>query len=185
MKPITLELIKAAIQKKGYIWFTDKVNIGGIRTNNNTPDAWNDFIYIEFKGKFLFFVGTTRPGVYWLQHPSRQNGTFVMAPGQHIDCWYKSLHNGYPALCQCKPMPGYRDNDKDNLVDPDTTKIYMDGEGVDIHHAHALVKQTVIDKYSAGCQVIDAFSDWQQFFEIYTSSTQEFYSYTLLLENEL
>ena len=181
---ITLEKLKFASAKKGYIWFPDKVNLIGIRTNNNNPDTWNDFIAIEFKGKFYVFQGTTRPGVYWLQHPMRESGTFVMIPGQHIDCWKKGLHNGYPALVQCKTVPGWRDADKDNIVDPGA-KVYTDGQGVDIHHAHETVVQNVIDKYSAGCQVLRKYFDWQVFFETYSESTQEFFSYTLLMENDL
>lgn len=182
---ITAEQIKQAVIKKGYHWFIDSVNIVGIRTNNNTPDRWNDLICISYKDKAHVFVGTTRPGVYWLQHPMRESGTFVMVPGQYIDCWKKGIHSGYPALTQCKPIKGWRDADKDNIVDPDKTKIYTDGQGVDIHHAHEHTVQTVIDKYSAGCQVIRTFADWKTFFEIYTESPQEFFSYTLLEEKDL
>jgi hypothetical protein len=185
LENLTLESVKKAVLSKGYSWFLDKVNIVGIRTNNNTPDAWNDFLCIEFKGIFYAFKGTTRPGVYWLQHPMREEGTFVMAPGQYVDCWQKGLHSGYPALVQCKPVKGYRDKDKDNIVDPDTTKIYLDGQGVDIHHAHKFVTQSVIDKYSAGCQVIDKYSDWCEFFELYGESNQTLFSYTLILEGDI
>ncbi len=184
LSDLNLEVIKKAVLNKGYSWFLDKCNIGGIRTNNNTPDGWNDFIWIEFKGIFYVFKGTTRPGVYWLQHPMRESGTFVMMPGQYVDCWKKGLHSGYPALVQCKPIKGYRDSDKDNLVDPDITKIYTDGQNVDIHHAHQYVTQTVIDKYSAGCQVLDAYEDWQTFFELYGESPQTLFSYVLLTEND-
>jgi hypothetical protein len=182
---LTLAKIKEAYKKKGYTWFEDKVNIGGIRTNKNDVDRWNDFIFIEHKGVFHIFQGTTRPGKYWLQHPMRDAGTFVMVPEQYIDCWKKGMHSGYPALVQCKPIKGWRDSDKDEIVDPDKTKIYTDGQNVDIHHAHQYVKQVVIDKYSAGCQVICDFSDWQNFFEIYSEAMQEFYSYTLIEENDL
>jgi hypothetical protein len=184
MKAVTLDLIKSVVHSKGYQWFDDKVNIGGIRTNDNTPDRWNDFIYMEYRGRFHIAVGTTRPGVYWLQHPERQAGVFVMCPGQHIDIWHKGNHHDYPALTQCKAMPGWRDNDRDNLVDPDKSKIYMDGQGVDFHHAHTTVKQVVIDKYSAGCQVTDDILDWNIFFAMFMSSPQEKFSYVLLEEND-
>lgn len=182
---ITLEQIKKAVIKKGYQWFPDKVNITGVRMNNNTPDGWNDYISISYKDKSFVFKGTTRPGVYWLQHPMRESGTFVMVPGQYIDCWKKGIHSGYPALVQCKPIKGWRDSDKDNLVDPDKSKIYTDGQGVDIHHAHEYVTQIVVDKYSAGCQVVCAYANWKQFFELYTESPQEFFTYTLLEEKDL
>ncbi len=181
---LTLEAIKEIVLNKGYAWFLGKVNLGGIRTNNNTPDGWNDYIWIEYNGKFHIFKGTTRPGVYWLQHPMREEGTFVMMPGQYVECWQKGLHSGYPALVQCKPIRGYRDADKDNVVDPDIDTVYTDGQNVDIHHAHQYVTQTVIDKYSAGCMVLDAYSDWQIFFELYAESPQSLFSFTLITEND-
>lgn len=179
----TLEQIKAVVVSKGYKWLSD-VNIGGIRTNNNAIDRWNDWLYIEYKGKFHIAQGTTRPGLYWLQHPSRESGVFVMCPGQHINIWKKGFHHDYPALIQCAPIPGWRDNNLNALVDPDMSKIYMDGQGVNFHHAHATVKQVVIDKYSAGCMVTDDIKDWNIFFELYGESKQAEFSYTLLEEND-
>lgn len=182
---ITLDFIHSLYQKKKYQWFSDKVNIIGFRTNNNTVDGWNDFIAMEYKGKFHVAVGTTRPGKYWLNHPERQSGVFVMVPGQHIDIWEKGLHHDYPALVQCSPIPGWRDSNLDNIVNPDRSKIYLDGEGVNFHHAHNTVKQSVIDKYSAGCQVTDDIKDWNIFFEMYGESLQSKFSYTLLTEDDL
>jgi hypothetical protein len=182
---ITAEQIKAAVIKKGYHWFDDKVNIVGVRTKDQTPDKFNDFITISYKGEFHCFEATTEPGVYWLKNPMRVTGTFVLPTGQWIDHWGFGIHHTYEALVLKGLIAGWRDNNKDNLVNPDKSKVYSDGQAVNIHHAHENIIQSVIDKYSAGCQVIRKFSDWLIFFGICKASKQEFFSYTLIEENDL
>lgn len=185
MKPITKELLQDVFKKKSYIWQPDKVNIVGIRSNDNTPDKFNDYICISYKDEFHIFNATADPGVYWLQNPERVSGTFVMMPGQYVDSWQIGIHKTYKALTQCKTIRGWRDSNKDNLINPDLHKVYTDGQGVDIHHAHETVIQTVIDKYSAGCQVIQKFSDWLIFFGLCEIAKQNYYTYTLITENDL
>lgn len=185
MKTITLEVLKDTLKKKCYKYFEDKINIIGIRTNDNTPDKFNDYICVSYKDEFHIFEATTDPGVYWLKNPMRVTGTFVMMPGQYIDCWTWGTHVHYEAFVLCKPIRGYRDSNKDNLINPDLHKIYTDGQGVDIHHAHETVIQNVVDKYSAGCQVTRKFSDWLILYGLGKTSKQKYFSYTLLEENDL
>lgn len=184
MLDLSKERIQSIIKAKGYLWFNDKINIVGVRTNNNASDKWNDYLVVSYKDEYHVFVGTTRPGVYWLKHPMRSTGAFVMKPGQYIDSWRKGMHSGYPALVQCKSIKGYRDKNLNDVVDPDINTVYTDGQYVDIHHAHAVTVQTVIDKYSAGCQVICDFENWETFYYLYMLTKQEYFSYTLLVEND-
>lgn len=185
MKQITKTLLEFTVKKLGYQWFNNGVNIIGIRTNDNTPDKFNDYLCISYKDEFHVFEATTDPGVYWLNNPMRVTGTFIMIPGQYIDSWKIGIHVHYEALTLCKLIKGWRDNNMDNTLNPDKSKVYSDGQGVDIHHAHETTIQTVIDKYSAGCQVIRRFSDWLIFFGICKASKQEFFTYTLITENDL
>ncbi len=185
MKLITEEILKQIVLKKGYKWFDDKINIIGIRTNDQTPDKFNDYMAVAYKGEFHLFPCTTEPGVYWLKNPMRVTGTFVMIPDQYIDCWKIGFHHDYEALVLCGIIQGWRDSNKDSLINPDKSKVYSDGQAVDIHHAHNTVVQTVIDKYSAGCQVIQKFSDWLILFGLVKAAKQDKYSYTLITENDL
>ncbi len=185
MKTLTNEIIQESLKKRGHLWFDEKINIIGIRSNDNTPDKFNDFIAVSFKDEFHVFEATTDPGVYWLENPQRVTGTFVMIPDQYIDCWKIGIHNTYKALVLCGIIQGWRDSNKDNLINPNKSKSYSDGHAVNIHHAHETVIQNVIDKYSAGCQVIRKFSDWLIFFGLCEASKQEFFTYTLLTENDL
>jgi len=185
LKEITKESIKAILTKMGYLWFDNEINIIGIRTKDQTPDKFNDFMIISYKDEFHIFNCTTEPGVYWLKNPMRVSGTFVMKPGQYINKWKLGYHHTYEALVLAGIIQGWRDYDKDNVVDPDKSKVYSDGKAVNIHHAHENTIQTVIDKYSAGCQVIQKFSDWLIFIGLVKEAKQEFYTYTLIEENDL
>ena len=182
---LTKEQLKTIMSKKHYVWFEDKINIVGIRTNDQTPDKFNDYMIVSFKDEYHIFSCTTEPGVYWLKNPMRVTGTFVMKPNQYVDSWSIGIHHTYEALVLTSLIQGWRDSDKDNIVDPDKNKVYSDGQAVNIHHAHETTIQTVIDKYSAGCQVIQKFADWLIFFGLVKAAKQEKYSYTLLEEADL
>ena len=50
MKTLSKELIERAVKAKGYKWFEDgQLNIVGIRTNDETPNKFNDYITISYK----------------------------------------------------------------------------------------------------------------------------------------
>lgn len=180
--------IESIIKAKGYLWFEDKVNIVGIRTNDNTPDKFNDWITVSYKingvWKFEVYEATTDPGLYYLNNPMRLSGTFVMAPGQYVDVYEWGTHVSYEALILTGKIRGWRDSNKNNIIDVDKTKIYTDGKYVDIHRAHEKVIQWFIGKYSAGCQVIRKYLDWLSFLGILKSSKQKKFTYTLLEEDD-
>jgi hypothetical protein len=45
---ITIELLKAALAKKGYKWYTDRPNLIGIRATLDVPDSFNDFFCLAY-----------------------------------------------------------------------------------------------------------------------------------------
>lgn len=46
---ITIELLKSALSKKGYKWYTDRPNLIGIRATMDVPDAFNDFFCLVYQ----------------------------------------------------------------------------------------------------------------------------------------
>ena len=46
---ITIDLLKNALSKKGYKWFTDRPNLIGIRSTLDVPDSFNDFFCLVYQ----------------------------------------------------------------------------------------------------------------------------------------
>ena len=46
---ITIELLKNAISKKGWKWFTDRPNLIAIRSTLDVPDSFNDFFCLVYQ----------------------------------------------------------------------------------------------------------------------------------------
>ncbi len=82
------------------------LNIGGIRTNDITPNTFNDFefcFYRDEKGEEQFHLWeiTTDPGLYYLRFPLYKKGTAILSPGQYSGCRQIGMHRGkYKALVQ-------------------------------------------------------------------------------------
>lgn len=185
MLSLNKEILKKTIESKGYKWFENGVNIIGVRTNDATPNKFNDFICICYKDVFYGFEATTDPGMYWLKKPMNVKGTAILVPGQYIDSWTIGLHSKYEALRQVKPVAIYRDNNRNEVLDMNPNTIQKGVFGINIHRAHLTVLQWVVEKYSAGCQVIRSAKAFSKFMEICKSSKQTYFSYTLLEEKDL
>jgi len=129
------------------------------------------------------FPITTDPGTYWLEHPIQELGAAIVKEGQYRGLWQKALHQGkYAALCQRKPITVIRDFNKDNRLDfetPDLTGLrvatteaggetlreYFEEDhlvwressglyGINCHRASENGHSINVDKWSAGCQVL-------------------------------
>jgi hypothetical protein len=189
MKTLCKEVIERAVKDKGYQWFLTKVNIVGIRTNDLKANTYNDFLtltwYQNNQWNFIGFEATTDPGLYWLKNPSNVKGCAIVAPGQYINLWQLGIHSGYEALVQTgNKIKVYRDNNRDNYLNLDG-QIDFGYFGINCHRSHPSVLQWVIEKYSAGCQVIRKGESWNKFLSIIKANKQDFYSYTLLTEDDL
>ena len=81
-------------------------------------------------------------------------GTAIMKPGQYRRAYKVGKHKGYKALQQSGPVTVYRDNDRDEELD--TTGVGEDTgmHAVNIHRASRVRASTQVDKWSAGCQVM-------------------------------
>lgn len=95
---------------------------------------------------------TSKPGTYYVKNPLSEKGVAILKSGFLKDSHQLGLHQGkYQALIQAKELTVYRDNDKDDWAD--YTKTDTGWFGINIHRANALWTSTVVDKWSAGCQV--------------------------------
>lgn len=192
----TPQSIKAAIRSKGYVVFGDErgydLNIFGIRTNDSQSNSFNDLVGVMYlfdnKWNCFYFPATTDPGTYWREHPMNVDGTAILVPGQYRGAYKVGEHKGYPALQQQKPLKVYRDNNKDKVLNMDPASIKEGMYSINIHRSSHLHPSTQVNKWSAGCQVIQdplqfefLISLARKASEIYGNS----FTYTLLTEDDL
>lgn len=167
----SIDQIKKVFCKKMYKLRRGRyeLNIFGIRNDSSKPNSFDDTICVFFKDEYddnvlLCFPATTDPGSYWLQHPLNTEGTAIMQEGQYLEVYKIGLHKNYKALQQVGQINFVRDNDKDNELDFDAPKKIKEVIYANIHHAADKENSLSVDKWSAGCQVIQ--KGWQEFIEL-------------------
>jgi hypothetical protein len=174
-KYFSIEKIKNAYKKKGYVFFENgnfNLNIFGIRSKIREAGKFDDFIgycYKNEKGIEEFFLvkATTDAGTHWLKNPMNKKGTAILVPNQYRGVYQIGLHQGkYEALVQVKPMSVYRDNDKDIILEFDESKIEKGLFGINIHRSNPRTESVINEKWSAGCQV---FSNALSYFHFMTT----------------
>ena len=173
---LTLDLIENTVKDKGYNWF-DKgdynLNIVGVRnsaTGDEVTNKFDDKITLSYKvdgeWQFYSFDATTDPGRYWVENIMRVEGVACMKPGQYKSYRIDKHRGNYDALCQREgEVEVYRDSNKDGYYDLDDNNTQTGFFGINIHRATARKgkKSSQVDKWSAGCQVIAANEDWEEF----------------------
>jgi len=183
------------VESKGYKVFENgdyDLNLIGVRKKDGTPNKYDDTMTVCYKRDGLWqqerYPITTDPGVYWLHHPMRVEGTAILVPGQYRSAYKIALHRGkYSALVQKGRVKVFRDNNKDSVHDmaPDSV---MDGYfGINIHRS-GKDTTTRVNKYSAGCQVFSDFADFANFMDLCELQASErgwkTFTYTLLEEED-
>lgn len=190
---------KKLFQKKGYVYY-DKLpydlNIIGVRnsSSNRVTNKFDDAIVIEYKtpsgvDKRLIYAATTEPGNEYMVHPLSK-GAAILVPGQYRSVYSIDLHKGkYQALCQKAPVKVYRDYNKDQIYDMDPKTIESGIFGINIHRAGRYAESTLVDNWSAGCQVL---ANPQNFNSLMTLAKQQVkqglgnkFTYTLITSNDL
>lgn len=192
----TKEQIIAVLDKKGYHFFdkdkTYNLNIIGIRSTNEIANSFDDWLYLIYRDealelKIYEFPITTDPGAYWLKNPLHVNGTAILVPGQYQGSHHIGLHQGkYKALRQKTPVKVWRDNTKDTQIDKNG-KIYEGIFGINIHRSNAHKASTVVEKWSAGCQVFKDVSDFNFFMTTCEKASRihgNSFTYTLIEESD-
>ena len=174
MSCYSIEQVKTAVIKKGYKWFESgdyNINIVGIRnssTGARVTNQFDDCICISYKDKGEWvhrcYNATTDPGKHWIRTLLNPKGTAILVPGQYRGAYKIGKHQSrYEALVQKLPVKVYRDGDRDMEYDMDSKTIQEGFFGINIHRASSTVVSRLIDKWSAGCQVIASpfeFSDF-------------------------
>lgn len=160
---ITVQDITKVLGKKGYkIFEGDKkpfnLNIVGIRSNDMTPDDFNDLITIFWRynshWSLLKFKATTDPGLYYLNNPIKgTKGTGILKPNQYPGMWEIGKHKGEEAFVQVKECSVYRDDNRDSSFDMDESTVETGYFGCNGHNSNNLMESIKVGKYSAMCQV--------------------------------
>jgi len=170
-----------------------ELNIVGVRTDNWTPNSFDDFIFVFYKDDKGNWQGsknpaTTDPGTYWLKNPMSPQGTAILKKGQYNNSHAIGSHRGqYTALVQVAPVTTIRDYDRDNKLSYESLKTTTGLYGINIHRAGSSGTTKVVDKYSAGCQVFSDASDFASFIETAKKHKDLYgnlFTYTLIDERE-
>lgn len=180
MRTPTIEELKAKFTELGYKW--EPFHLIGIRSAANEPNKFDDLIGVVNGNELKFFTCTTNPGTFWLNSPMNPKGAAVLKCGQYVDSWVMGLHKGkYRALTQAKPITVWRDADKDSVAEEqgkEDTGIF----GINIHRANEAVASKNIDKWSAGCQVLNDPKQFKELLDLCAESKKKYFTYTLLHE---
>lgn len=177
---------------RGWIWYSQpyQLNIVGIRSQVTRANSFDDFvnvIYVNDEGKWEveIFPATTDPGTFWLTNPIMPQGTAILKAGQYVDAYKVGIHRGYAALQQTGKVVVLRDYNRNATID-----LFGDREeeglfGINIHRATANGTSKVVDKWSAGCQVLANSSDFKRLMELAGVHRKRYgnkFTYTLIDE---
>ncbi len=184
MKKYTIEELKAEFHKNGYAWFD--FHLIGVRSRANIPNKFDDMFALVSGNNIYWYPCTTNPGTYYLLNLMNPKGAAMVKPGQYVNSWKLGLHKGqYPALVQVKPITVYRDADKDAIAE-ETPTTETGLFGIDIHRANPSFISQLVDKWSAGCTVLNNPADFDAMLSMCKHSQMltknEFFSYTILRE---
>ena len=141
----------------------------------------------KMNGKWTYdwFSITTDPSDLNLIKPINSKGCAILKEGQFRDAFKVGKHKGdYPALVQVKPLPLYRDNNRDNKLDL-SGRISYEMAGINIHRASKWKIIRTIGLYSAGCQVFESVRDYEDKFMPLVNKAKDLYgnSFTYTLTN--
>ncbi len=180
MKAYNLNDLKTEFTRLGYKW--SGFHLIGIRSKANIPNKFDDAMIVVNGDTMKAYSCTTNPGTHWLQNLLNPKGTALLVPGQYIDTWKIGMHQGkYEALVQAKPVKVYRDGDKD-LIAEETSITETGIFGINIHRANPSITSILIDRWSAGCQVLNNPADFKQLLDAAKATRQDYVTYTLLRE---
>ena len=180
MKKYTVDELKAKFAELGYTWYP--FMLVGIRSQANIPNEFDDLVGVVEGEKVSWYTATTNPGTHWLKNLMNPKGTALLKPGQWVDSWRVGMHQGkYEALTQAKPITVFRDNNKNHIAE-ETAVTDTGLFGINIHRANPKGISKYIDKWSAGCQVLNNPADFKRLIEACEASDLTRFTYTLLRE---
>ena len=136
------------------------LNLFGIRSSNQIPNKFDDTIgcaYTDPDGNHRIFLcpATTDPGLYYLKNPMNVKGTAILKEGYYPGLWTYGKHKGRDAFVQIGKCTLLRDANRDGILDFNTPNEEISAnDGINLHGALTGSYTMVVDKFSAGCQVV-------------------------------
>jgi len=168
-----------------------KLNIVGVRNSESQPNKFDDTLFVFWKNDSGDWENKTYPittdtGTYWLLNPMSNQGTAMLKEGQYVDAYEQGFHKGtYKALTQKAPVTVYRDYDRNAVFDI-FNKTETGNFGINIHKAGEDSQN--VDRWSAGCQVFQRNSDFDDFMNLTDKQRERYgnsYTYTLIDERAI
>tara|TARA_R110000822_G_scaffold12507_4_gene45199 strand:- start:598 stop:1212 length:615 start_codon:yes stop_codon:yes gene_type:complete len=194
---MSVEYLQSIIEGKGYKFFTNgnyNVNIIGVRNPNLVANSFDDTMLCCYKvgGQWVLkeWRITTDAGRYWLKHPMNAKGCALLVPNQYRGVYKIDEHLGkYTALCQrLGKVEVYRDDNKDQILDFNDVSKEWGMFGINIHRSNPNTESQVVERWSAGCSVFKAVSDFNDFMDICDKAKKQWgnsFTYTLIKEEDL
>jgi len=151
-------------------------NLFGIRfPRAANKDKINDFLGYFTDDEIFITVGTTKPGVDFVNKPEGVAGVFTLMEGRHERIWSPGFHGSdkpesglkrHAALVNnsryCKCTKGWRDINK-NYVYDDGDIVVCDYFAVNFHCMGQVEEnRSDIRRMSAGCQVVRSKKDFEK-----------------------
>ena len=169
------------------------LNLIGIRSDNPKANAFNDLMcaFWKYEGRWSMVQMeiTTLAGLHWLKNPMNPKGCAILKEGQWSGCWGIGMHRGqYKALVQKKPVTVYRDDDKDTEYDMIESNTQEGMFGINIHRAHSKFELKDVNRFSAGCQVIQNPHEYDVFIKLCEEAVEVWgnsFTYTLIKESDI
>lgn len=163
-----VDAIVDVMEVKGHAVFRNArghdLNLVGIRSADTRSNAFNDWLAVFYtfpagRWNSFAFPATTDPGLHHRLHrPERgegPEGVAILKPGQYRSAWRLGRHRGrYKALVQQRPVTVYRDPDGDDELDMQEDRLDTGLFGINIHRANETRPSVRVDRWSAGCQVV-------------------------------
>jgi hypothetical protein len=189
------ENIVATMRGRNYRVFENPnghdLNLVGIRNSSSNANRFDDWLcaFYWFDGiwNLFAFPCTTDPGTYYRENPIELRGTAIMKPGQYRGAYRVGKHKGYKALQQVGSITVYRDDNRDSELD--TTGVTEQGiNAINIHRANRVRASTQVDRWSAGCQVMQDPDHFDFFMTLCDRAAQKFgnsFTYTLLESEDI
>lgn len=180
MKKYTIQELKTEFIRLNYKWYN--FQFIGIRSKANLKNQFDDLFIVIENDKISYYTCTTNPGTHWLKNLMNPKGTAVLVPDQYVDTWKIGLHQGkYKAFVQDKPVRVYRDKNKNDIAE-ETLSIEKGMFGINIHRANDKFVSKLVDKWSAGCTVLNSPSDFMDVLMKAERTQSKYFTYTLLRE---
>lgn len=198
--PIVKQAIDA-FKRSGYTLF-DKgyynLNIFGIRGKDRSAGKFDDLICVLYRdesNQWQLFTApaTADPGKHYLKNPLNEDGTAILLPQQCRGAFKLGIHGrswasgGYEALEQVAPMLYIRDNDKNSTLDV-IGRVFRANLKTNLHRASRWKIVGFVEKFSAGCQVVQSYRKFRELIELCKLSIKHGYensfTYTLFKEED-